>query len=120
MNSILSNSLPAERAASAMPIPVRPKWQVFGALAADRLRVFWQAIWTPFIGRVRSQRKRLVVRDTTALGDRRFVSIIQVERQRFLIGYSPSNVTLLAQLPDEPGTIEDFTSERQKVSGEKN
>ena len=62
------------------------------------------------IGRVRSQRKKLTVCDTTALGDRRFVSVIQVERQRFLIGYSPSTVTLLAQLPDEVVKADESTT----------
>lgn len=51
--------------------------------------------------RMRSQRKTLAVRETAALGDRRFVSVIQFERQRFLVGSSPASVTLLAQLPDD-------------------
>ncbi len=42
------------------------------------------------------------VRETAALGNRRFVSVIQFESQRFLIGSSPTSVTLLAQLPDQP------------------
>jgi flagellar biogenesis protein FliO len=46
-------------------------------------------------------RKALSVRETDALGDRRFVSVIQFERQRFLIGSSPSSITLLSHLPDE-------------------
>jgi flagellar biogenesis protein FliO len=42
----------------------------------------------------------LVVSETVALGDRRFVSVIKFEGQRFLIGSSASSVTLLARLPD--------------------
>ena len=67
------------------------------ALAAARLRAFWRSV----VSRAGTKRKPLAVRETAALGDRRFVSVIQFERQRFLIGSSPSSVTLLAQLPDE-------------------
>jgi len=73
------------------------------ALAAACLKVFWRsAIWRslPLLCRAASKRKTLAIRETAALGDRRFVSVIQFERQRFLIGSSPAAVTLLAQLPD--------------------
>ncbi len=62
----------------------------------NRLRAFGQA------ARVRAGRKRktLSVRETAALGDRRFVSVIQFEGKRFLIGSGPSAITLLARLPD--------------------
>jgi len=50
--------------------------------------------------RARRQPASLSVSETIAVGDRRFVSVIQFERQRFLIGSSPSAVTLLAHLPD--------------------
>jgi len=66
------------------------------------LKVFWRSvIWRSVVCRVRSKRKTLSVRETAALGDRRFVSVIQFERQRFLIGSSPSSITLLSRLPDE-------------------
>ena len=72
------------------------------ALAAARLKVFWRSvIWTSLVHRTGRKRKTLSVCETAALGDRRFVSVIQFERQRFLIGSSPSSVTLLSQLPDE-------------------
>jgi flagellar biogenesis protein FliO len=59
-----------------------------------------------------SRRKALSVRETAALGDRRFVSVIQFERRRFLIGSSPSTVTLLSHLPDEPVSDEFGSDER--------
>lgn len=102
--------LPAESAESRIRILPRPRWRGFSALAAGQIGFFLRAIWKPLIGRVRSQRKKLTVCDTTALGDRRFVSVIQVERQRFLIGYSPSTVTLLAQLPDEVVKADESTT----------
>ena len=81
-------------------------------LAAARLKVAWRsARWRSWVCRAGSKRKALSVRETAALGDRRFVCVIQFERQRFLIASSPSSVTLLAQLPDDsPGS---------EVTGEK-
>lgn len=95
--------------------------------AVDRLKGFWRsrvwksaiwksAVWKSWVGRARSKRKTLAVRETAALGDRRFVCVIQFERQRFLVGSSPSSVTLLAQLPDESPSGEDS----KKESGERN
>jgi len=82
---------------------------------AAHLKVLWRSpIWTAIVHRVGRQRKTLAVRETVALGDRRFVSVIQFERQRFLIGSSPSSITLLARVPDELAGVE----ERGKVSGE--
>jgi hypothetical protein len=76
-------------------------------LAAGRLEVFWRSvIWTSLVRRAGKKRKTLSVRETAALGDRRFVSVIQFERQRFLIGSSPSSITLLSKLPDESASGE--------------
>ena len=81
-------------------------------LAAARLKVAWRsALWRSLVRRswvcrAGSKRKELSVRETAALGDRRFVSVIQFERQRFLIASSPSSVTLLAQLSDESPSSE--------------
>jgi len=86
-------------------------------LAAARLRVLWRSvIWTSLVRRAGSERKTLSVRETAALGDRRFVSVIQFERQRFLIGSSPSSITLLSKLPDESASGE----ATGRGSGEKN
>ncbi len=86
-------------------------------LAAARLEVVWRsALWRSWVRRswvgrswvcrAGSKRKELSVRETAALGDRRFVCVIQFERQRFLIASSPSSVTLLAQLSDESPSSE--------------
>ncbi len=94
--------------------------------AVDRLRGFWRsgvwksAVWKSWVGRARSKRKTLAVRETAALGDRRFVCVIQFERQRFLVGSSPSSVTLLAQLPDESASGEGSSEGSKKESGERN
>jgi hypothetical protein len=76
-------------------------------LAAARLKVFWRSvIWKSLVCRAGCKRKTLSVRETAALGDRRFVSVIQFERQRFLIGCSPTSVTLLSRLSDESASGE--------------
>jgi len=86
------------------------------ALAAARLQVFWRSIiWTSLVRRAGRKRTTLSVCETAALGDRRFISVIQFERQRFLIGSSPSSITLLSKLPDESSSGE-VTG---KASGEK-
>jgi len=48
--------------------------------------------------RVRPNRKRLRVCETVPLGDKRFVAVIQVDDQQFLLGGSASSISLLAQL----------------------
>ncbi len=72
----------------------------FFRFATSYLKILWHSA----IFRAKNQRKMLTVRETAALGDRRFVSVIQFERQRFLIGSSPSSITLLAQLPEPPAS----------------
>jgi len=57
-----------------------------------RLSEFW---------RTKHNRRSLVIQETAALGERRFVAVLQFERQRFLIGGSANAVTLLAHLPEE-------------------
>jgi|SRR5271157_900474 len=93
----------------------------FFALAAARLRTFWRTvIWRSLASRIHvsRRRKQLSVRETAALGDRRFVSVIQFERRRFLIGSSPSSVTLLSRLPDECGNGEEAGDDKGEKSDE--
>jgi hypothetical protein len=96
----------------------RPVWPRLITIAIDRLKVTWRFV----ICRIGIQRKpkALAIRESATLGDRRFVSVIQFERQRFLIGSSPSSVTLLAQLPDEPSISCGSGEEGKNNSGEKN
>lgn len=42
--------------------------------------------------------RRLKVAETVSLGEKRFVSILQVDGEQFLVGGSPSNIVLLAKL----------------------
>lgn len=95
------------------------------AFAASRLKVLWGFVRS----RAGSKGKTLSVCETAALGDRRFVSVIRFERQRFLIGCSAASITLLAQLPDECGSAPALEQKpvelnaeigETKVRGEKN
>ncbi|MGC2560140.1 MAG: flagellar biosynthetic protein FliO [Terriglobales bacterium] len=66
------------------------------AAACRGFENFWRAL------RARSRRrpKLLALVESSPLGDRRFVTVVQFEGQRFLIGSSPASITLLARLPD--------------------
>jgi flagellar biogenesis protein FliO len=125
------NSPPARAVARTFARTLARTFARTSMLAAARLKVFWRSvIWRSLslVCRAGSKRKTLSVRETAALGDRRFVSVIQFERQRFLIASSPSSVTLLAQLPDESAgrevtgevTAEESREENRKESGGKN
>jgi len=48
--------------------------------------------------RVKSNPKRLRLTETISLGEKRFVAVIQVDKCRFLIGGSATNVSLLTEL----------------------
>jgi flagellar biogenesis protein FliO len=76
---------------SSNPLASAPLARIVTLLSA-RLNTLWRS---------RKKHKPLSVRETASLGERRFVAVVQFERQRFLIGASPSSVTLLTQLPDD-------------------
>jgi flagellar biogenesis protein FliO len=78
------------------------------ALLSDRIGVIWRA---------QKKCKALAVRETASLGERRFVAVIQFERQRFLIGASPSSITLLAQLPDDESPASDCQTNEIRRGG---
>jgi len=82
-----------------------PAWRWPSALPRQLVALSRQAagFWRAVIARTRRVPKSLIVSESAALGDRRMVSVVQFERQRFLIGCGPSTVTLLARLPDVRG-----------------
>lgn len=49
---------------------------------------------------------KLRVAETISLGEKRFVSVVHVDGQRFLIGGSASNVALLTQLGAQDASFE--------------
>ncbi len=76
-------------------------WRAFGSvvlvlgLAGGGLWAFrkWGAKRLPGSGGT-----RVKVEETLSLGDRRFVSILKADDERFLIALSPQSITLLARL----------------------
>ena len=48
--------------------------------------------------RVQQKKKRLRVCETVPFGEKRFVAVIQVDNQQFLVGGSSNSISLLAQL----------------------
>ncbi len=61
---------------------------------AARLRRLWASL--PGLGR--SQPRRLRLCESLALGERRFVAVIEFEQARFLVGGTASSLVLLARL----------------------
>ncbi len=39
--------------------------------------------------------------ETLSLGDRRFLAVVLVEQQKYLVGGAPNSVALLAKLPSQ-------------------
>jgi len=79
--------------------PLPQKHRIFRGAAAgirDTLIRLCRVVLT----RARRPQKKLIVAESAALGDRRFISVVQFENQRFLIGSSPASVSLLACLPE--------------------
>ena len=50
--------------------------------------------------KVQPARKSLRVCETVSLGERRFVAVVQVDEERYLIGGGTGSVSLLSRLPD--------------------
>jgi flagellar biogenesis protein FliO len=62
---------------------------------------------------------RLNIEETLALGDRRFVSILRADDEKFLIALSPQGVHLLARLDSvEAGGPGDFAQALERQSGD--
>ena len=57
-------------------------------------------LWLQTRSQVARRPRRLQLCATVALGEKRFVSIIECDGQQFLIGGGAGTVSLLAQLPD--------------------
>lgn len=56
--------------------------------------------WIAQRARAQQARKNLRVCESVSLGEKRFVAVVQVDEQRFLIGGSSSSVSMLTRLPE--------------------
>jgi flagellar biogenesis protein FliO len=60
---------------------------------------------------------RIKVEETFSLGDRRFVSILKADDERFLIALSPQSITLLARLDNlETPTFESALDQQMELN----
>lgn len=60
--------------------------------------------------------RRLRITETLSLGEKRFVSILEVEGMRYLIGGSADTIQLLATLQGQEGTDSAITPGREELS----
>lgn len=65
-----------------------------------------QRTWTVLQPRIR----RMELQETVQLGEKRFVSILRVDGEQFLIGGSASGVVLLATMQPKPQPPQSFQS----------
>jgi len=68
------------------------------AVAAGKWLNDVRAWWRRVRRRGRRAPKRLRLCESLALGERRFVAVVEFERARFLVGGTPSSLSLLARL----------------------
>jgi len=77
----------------------------------------WSALkWMMQRVRVQQARKNLRVCETVSLGEKRFVAVVQVDEQRFLIGGSSSAVSLLTRLQETQSFAVALEREAGKIS----
>jgi flagellar biogenesis protein FliO len=78
--------------------------RVFGALALV-LALFFGGVWLfknwQRFSRFKGRPARLGVLETRALDNRHTLYVIGYQRQRMLVGTSPTGITLISELPDE-------------------
>jgi len=72
-----------------------------GAAATDRNRWKRLARWLVALGRswCRRPHRQLRLCENLSLGERRFLSVIEVGRQKFLVGGTGNSLVMLATLP---------------------
>lgn len=76
----------------------------------ERVLAFWQRLLR--VSRRAPRRLRLC--ESLALGDRRFVAVVEFERARFLVGGTPSSLVLLSRLQDAGARPRDRDRDRDK------
>jgi flagellar biogenesis protein FliO len=72
--------------------------------------------WVMQRARAQQSRKNLRICETVSLGEKRFVAVVQVNEERFLIGGSASAVSLLTRLPETKTFAAALDQEAVKIS----
>jgi len=71
------------------------------ARAGSRLSALVGRIWAA--ATARRDERTLRICEMLSLGDRRFLAVIECDRQRFLLAGTPQNISLLERLEDHAG-----------------
>jgi flagellar biogenesis protein FliO len=89
----------------ALPVPCVPT-PMHGALVQvlALLRKYSTYLLMPLL-KPRKHRRKLQLLEMQQLGEKRFVAIVRVGRQKFLIGGAASSVLLLAEIDSRKATI---------------
>ena len=92
--------LPAEDRLTEVPHDVARSCRQVGQNLFTKLSAVWQrtSAWTKTQVAARQRRKRLRVCESVSLGEKRFVAVIQVDGQQFLVGGASNSIAMLAQL----------------------
>jgi len=80
-------------------LALEPGSQSFRSRLLFKWRGFWD--WTKQVTTVRNVKKRLRVCESVSLGEKRFVALIQVDGERFLVGGSSGSLSTLAHLEEQ-------------------
>jgi flagellar biogenesis protein FliO len=91
MNNTPSKSS-AETKIAFLPLLMRNLRAAFGAV----LRMGRQVS-------LRRRESRMRLCETLSLGDKRFLALVVVEQEKFLVGGAPNSISLLAKLPAQAG-----------------
>ena len=77
----------------------------------------WSAFkWIMQRARAQQAHRNLRVCETVSLGEKRFVAVVQVDEERFLIGGSSTAVSLLTRLQESKAFAAVLTQEAAKIS----
>ncbi len=108
----LSQLEPLQPVAEKSPsLPSIADWsQILLGRAWDLLK------WILQRARAQQARKNLRVCETVSLGEKRFVAIVQVDEERFLIGGSSGAVSLLTRLPESKTFAAALDQKAAKIS----
>lgn len=75
------------------------------------------AMWKRVLRLSRRAPKRLRLCESLALGERRFVAVVEFEQARFLLGGTPSSLVLLSRLQDGGSRAENESGEAAAAAG---
>lgn len=86
---------------SAKPSAIAAHWTT---VPLSLFRKYIAPLLTPLLKR-RTRRRKLQLLEMQQLGEKRFVAIVRVGRQKFLIGGAASSVLLLAEIGSRKATV---------------